>query len=171
MKKLFFTKSQGMIKSVAVTKGADHFEVQKDGTLRKLTQPVGQKFTNVPDDSDREKVRVYKDDLPDLQSAIQWVLGGQEVPMATCRFELDSRGASVQVPLPEAKGAKDVVLVDVFGYFQPTLDEDEIRQICEDFRLLRQYFPVYSGIWATKTGFAWVGPGYIIDIQELSSQK
>ena len=146
MKRIIFTASAGGVRSIPIEE-TKHFEAMPDGTLRKL-QPVAQKFRTVPDMSDRTVLRIYKEDLADFVSAVQWRTGQSEINISTQPFEISARGSSIPVKLEREE---NFILLPVFGTFQPELSADDIHEIVKDWRLLSGAFPTYQNIFTIKT--------------------
>jgi hypothetical protein len=146
MQRIVFTPAAGQVRSIPIEE-TKHYEENPDGTLRKL-RPLVRKYKIVPDLSERTMLRVYRDDMMDFVSALQWRTGQSEINISTQPYEINEQGNSVPARL-ERDG--DCVLVPVFGTFQPELDENAIHEICEDYRLLYGHFPNFLSIFTIKT--------------------
>jgi hypothetical protein len=101
----------------------------------------------VADNTDRQVLRVFKEDEGIAAAALAWVTG-QDVNFSSIRFAKDERGHTVQLPPQEGP----VIEIQLNGYLEPRIDEHQLHTLCESYTLLHDKFARYEDIFAVKLG-------------------
>lgn len=113
-----------------------------EGNLARIGSTYPKGFRAVADHSDRSILRVYKEDLNLCVSSLNW-RSVDAVEFSLARFSRDSKTGTTSMIQHDAGVAE----IEVPGQFIPSITEDEIHTIVEDYKLLYDRFPVYGEIF------------------------
>ncbi len=146
----FFPAPEGAVKIVPAA-GATKFDVFEDvqGKTRKMAPIISGGTQVVGDDGEMSVLKVRKEDVPNLVSALRWRvdLGGGDINFTTQRSKRDAHGQYVTI---EQTG--DIFDIFVPGRFDPSPTISDISSIIEEHSLLGKMFPNRVDIFKQKIG-------------------
>lgn len=164
MKNLRFNHSENSMKLVP-RRIETQLSDNGDGVLRK-SPIVRDGYKAVPDDNDRQILKVRKEDLEHVVPALRWRTGQGEVDFSTVRFEVDKKTGQSKI-IPHTNKICEIRLP---GNFTPSLSVEDVSEIVQDFKLLGEKFPVYRDIFKKKIGENALQTGLIAWILEAQRE-
>lgn len=169
MKILRFHPAESTTRQVPDRKTIESFE-DASGKWRERT--LVHSYKTVRNDAAFQKLEIYTKDLSSYGSALAWRVG------------LDDE---LNFP-PASPGKGEFTSVEIRGQIEGGISADEVHEIVEDYRLLRQHFSSYSDIFRGPLSASMTEqilyclvmaisnsedlqlPGYILRVLELRKQ-
>jgi len=122
-------------------------------------------YINVADPSERQVLRVCREDKEICPAALAWRCGQSDINFSTDQYAKNEKGQNVVVP---QNG--EVVSITLPGVFEPELSVEAVHDICEDFRIMGKVFPTYSDIFKVKLEESKLTQGIIAFLLESHKQ-